>query len=358
MRLWSLVGLFALVAGAAVGIGCQDYSLQGPGDWQPADQPEQLGETYLEDEFIQRTAEASDILFVVDNSCSMYEEQAALQANFWNFIQFFVNSGMDYHIGITVLDDYAGQPPIGQLYGSTRYIDNTTPDPVGAFTGNMTMGDDGMGQCEVGLDASMKALTEPLLSGYNTGFYREEAFLLLVIVSDEPDTGVVDPMNCPGFIPLEEYIPWLTTLKGAQGLDRIHFAVIGGDLPDGCTGSWGDADPALGYADVVEALAPDHSTFFSICEQDWSPVMTDLGLEAVGLLTTFHLTQVPVPGTLEVTLDPDGAGPIDESLLDEDPSYQTPGAYVYDAVGNAIVFSPETAPPEGAVLRANFEPQI
>jgi len=344
-----------LVIGAVVllGIGCQDYNMMGPGEWSPADQPEQLGETYLEDVFIQRTAEVSDILFVVDNSCSMQEEQQALMTNFWNFIQFFVDSGMDYHIGITVLDDHFSQPPIGQLLGATRFIDSETVDPVGAFTANMNMvGDDGYGACEVGLEASYRALTPPLVDGYNAGFYREEALLSIVIVSDEVDGSV---NGCPA-ISYMEYIPWLTALKGAHSLDLIHFAAIVGDQPNGCDSSWGVADPGRGYYEVYTALGDEHATYFSICNQDWSEVMTKLGLEAAGLRTDFHLSLVPVEGTLQVFLDPDGVGgPEAEFEIFEDASYSSQYSFVYDRVSNSLQFTIDTMPPESAKLRVIYQ---
>ena len=45
-----------------------------------------------------------DILWVIDNSCSMTEEQQALSQNFASFVQYFVGSGLDYHIGVVSTD--------------------------------------------------------------------------------------------------------------------------------------------------------------------------------------------------------------------------------------------------------------
>ena len=351
-RIASITVFVALAASVAINSGCQDYNMIGPGDWSPEDQPEQLGETHLEDVFIQRTAEASDILFVVDNSCSMQEEQQALMTNFWNFIQFFVDSGLDYHIGVTVLDDATGQPAIGQLFGTTRYIEPATPDPIGAFTANMTMGSDGFGQCEVGLEASYRALTPPLVDGYNAGFYRDDALLSIVVVSDEID-GSMGNCNAVSYM---EYIPWLTTLKGSHSIDMIHFAAIVGDHPNGCSSSWGEADPGRGYYEVYTALGDDHATFFSICNQDWGDVMTRLGLEAAGLRTSFHLSLVPVEGTLEVFLDVDGdEGPGEEIEIFEDADYLTDWAFVYNRTSNSLDFVFETMPPESAKLRVVYQ---
>ena len=335
---------------------CSDYDIMGPGDWKPADQPDQLGQSYSEDQFIQRTAERSDILFVVDNSCSMIEEQQALMTNFFEFAQFFVDSGLDYHIGVTVLDDANNQPAIGALFGGTRFIDNTTPDPVGAFTGNMTMGGDGSGMCEVGLEATFRALSPVSSGGYsdtvNVDFYREDALLSVIIVSDEPDASTT-PMFCSDYIGYGEFIPWFTTLKGSHSLDMIHFAAIVGDQPSGCTSNWGDATAGDGYTNVVSALGQDHATFFSICEHDWTEVMIRLGLEAAGLRTSFHLSQVPVEGTLEVFLDLLDDG--NEVQLAEDPTYSQQHSYVYNRISNSLDFSFDTMPPEAAILRVVYQ---
>ena len=305
----------------------------------------------MEDDFTQ-TGDPADVLFVVDNSCSMLEEQQALMDNFASFFTYLQDNGIDYHIGITVLDDWQTQPPIGQLYGSTRYIEPTTPDPHGAFVANMTMGSDGMGACEVGLEASYRALTEPLLNGYNAGFYREEARLAIAVVSDEVD-GSTDGCQAIGHT---DYVSWLAALK-PDGLDRVLFAAIVGDQPSGCTSNWGDADPGDGYHEVAMAVGADHGEEHSICDHDWSSVMGRIGAWASAVQTVFELGAVPVEGTLVVTIDLDGAGPEAEFEAPLDPTYADDYAYAYDAADNAVVFHGTTAPPVGAVIRAVYEPE-
>ena len=333
-------------------LGCPGNLLVGDDDTAASDD-DTSGAPLGEDVFLQ-TAAPVDILFVVDNSASMAEEQNALMSNFWDFIQHLVDSGIDYHVGITVLDDYTGQPAIGELYGAYPYIDADEPDPVGAFTANMTMGDDGVGQCEVGLEASYRALSEPLAGEANAGFYRDEARLTLVIVSDEADGSTTG--QCPDALAWTEYVPWLTSLKGAQGMDRIHYAAIVGDVPAGCYSEWGTADPGHGYFEVYEALGDDRATFFSICEHDWSPVMDDLGQLSASIQIEFPLSQIPVPETLQVYLDPDGPdGPDEEVRIYEDPSYTQQWAFTWYEGTNTLVFLDTTRPPVGAQLRALYE---
>jgi len=313
---------------------------------------------WIEEEFYQRTSK-TDVLFVVDNSGSMEEEQNALIFNFWEFLQFLTDSQMDYHVGITVLDDYQGQPAIGQLYGPWRYIDSTNPDPVGAFADNMTVGSEGQGDCEVGLEAAHRAVTAPLVDEYNTGFYREEASLIVVVVSDEGD-GSYDDSECDDadeYIGTQEFIAWLTTFKEGYGSQRrFHFSAIVGEN-DGCASSWGEAEAGDGYLDVVDALGSD-ATFHSICEQDWSAVMTELGRRAAGYRTVFSLSSYADASTLEVHLDPDGPGGSQVAIqIYEDPTFERQYSYEWVVPLNALRFSDETVPPHGSSLMVRYLPK-
>ncbi len=352
-RRWVLA--FGLQASIVLALGCDGPKVMDVGDDDTvAGDDDTVDHGLREDEFEQRVAAATDVLFVVDNSCSMEEEQNALQSNFYNFIQFFYGSGLDYHIGITVLDDWQGQPPLGQLFGNTPYIDTTTPDPIDTFTANMTMGAAGMGACEVGLEASYRAITEPLVSGYNSGFYREDALLNVVIVSDEVDGSVT---GCDA-ISWMDYVAWLTGLK-LLGADGIYFAAIAGDMPSGCSSNWGDADPGRGYYEVYDALGPDHATFYSICEQDWSDVMVELGVRAAGLQLQFLLSEPAIPETVRVFIDPDGdEGAEVEFEIFEDHTFTGEYSFRFDRDENTLVFVPATVPPPHAILRVTYQIEI
>jgi len=303
-----------------------------------------------EDVFSQEV-QPTDVLFVVDNSCSMQEEQEALVGHFEGFLQHVLDAGIDFHIGLTVLDDWQVQPPIGELFGSTTYIDPGTPDPMSAFSANMTMGADGMGACEVGLEAIRRAVTPPLVDGPNVDFYREEARLLAVVISDEVDGSIY---GCEA-IGYPEFIPWFTDFK-SDGIESVFFAAIVGNHPDGCTSDWGAADAGRGYHEVVEALGVDHAFEQSICQQDWSLVMDQVGAWAAAVPTSFQLSEVPLEGTLQAFLDPDDvAGPDPEVEIFEDPTYQGDHAFVFDADLNSLEFRSDTAPPGGARLRVTYE---
>ena len=57
-----------------------------------------------EDVFQQQRINTVDVLLVVDNSCSMIEEQGKLSTNFPNFIQYFEDAEVDWHIGVVTTD--------------------------------------------------------------------------------------------------------------------------------------------------------------------------------------------------------------------------------------------------------------
>jgi hypothetical protein len=153
-----------------------------------------------------------DLLFVIDNSNSMDEEQTALNANFDRFIDVLDNlqGGLpDLHIAV-VTSDMGGCTGIpsgdGLLHvavdsqlGGDRYISDVA-DLTGARITNFpqgtttltdefrklaTVGTSGCGY-EQHLASMARAFTNPA----NTGFLRDTAHLAVVILADEDDCSV------------------------------------------------------------------------------------------------------------------------------------------------------------------------
>ena len=68
------------------------------------------------DVFQQARRNTVDVLLVVDDSCSMAEEQQKLSNNFDAFIAAFAGVDVDWQIGVTTTDTYYVENP-GQLIG-------------------------------------------------------------------------------------------------------------------------------------------------------------------------------------------------------------------------------------------------
>ncbi len=165
-----------------------------------------------------------DLLFVVDNSGSMKEEQGGLTANFPKFIQVLdqVQGGRpDLHLGVISTNVGAGnnniqgcaapgddghllQGPPGTtcagINAGAKFISdiaNTDGSRSTNYSGTLdtvfscmaTLGTTGCG-LEAPLESMRRAL-EPS-NAFNTGFIRQNAFLGIVIISDEDDCSMRD----------------------------------------------------------------------------------------------------------------------------------------------------------------------
>jgi len=332
-------------------VACSENTLRVIYEEAPlVEQPDALGPTIWVDEFQQRTVDASDILFVIDDSCSMVDEQEELAANFDAFIQNFEGTDLDFHIGVTKGDLEPGEANdwgiLETLPDGSRWIDADTADPIAAFNGLANVGADGSGECEMGLQGSFSALQYQNNPGRpNEGFYREDALLTLVVVSDEIDHGADEtsiPLfpSCDGIQP-DEYIPWwLNSLKGAGNLDKLIWTGIVGDRPGGCAVGDNSADEGQGYWEVIDAVG---GHFLSVCSNDWSEFLTQLGFEAAGLKTSFQLRRIPLESTIVVEIDDDVIAP--ETI------------WTYDRIRNAIEFGIDDVPEELSILRVTYQLQ-
>jgi hypothetical protein len=162
-----------------------------------------------------------DILFVIDNSGSMAEEQASLAANFGRFINVLENieGGLpNVHLGIVSTDTGAGpfnisgcsgngdngtlqsaprgacDPPSGAFIqdlddGSGGRVKNYTGALTDTFTCIARLGIDGCG-FEQPLESARRALNGS--NPANQGFLRPDAFLAIIFITDEDDCSTSD----------------------------------------------------------------------------------------------------------------------------------------------------------------------
>jgi hypothetical protein len=95
MRKLAFISVFVL------GFGCSEYSYTSK---------------IQKDVFQQVRRNTVDILLVIDDSCSMLEEQEKLSTNFEYFISAFAGVDVDWQIGVTTTDTYYVDQP-GKLLG-------------------------------------------------------------------------------------------------------------------------------------------------------------------------------------------------------------------------------------------------
>lgn len=235
------------------------------------------------DTFSQASVGKIDVLWVVDNSGSMVQEQENLGRNFERFLSYLIRAKVDYHIGITTTDV---EKEAGKLVGSPSFITPETPDPVGAFARNVKVGVTGSGR-EAGLDAARRTLQlRP------EGFLRDDAHLFLIFVSDEDDNSVP---GTPKF-----FFRFFDSLKGKGYESMISAGAIIGDVPGGCINAvTGQARAGTRYKEVVEMVG---GRVGSICDDQFDVTLRQMGIDAVGLKRKFQLTRLPDFSTLELTV--------------------------------------------------------
>ncbi|MSQ02652.1 MAG: VWA domain-containing protein [Myxococcales bacterium] len=309
--------------------GCQEYNLQGPETVVTSYNPPDLEVSRREDRVTQVTVPAVDVLFVVDNSGSMIEEQDNLRQNFEGFMSYFTDSGLDYHVGV-VSTDMDDRQQSGKLQDDDerngRYIDNTYSgaDAVASFRQRAALGTNGSSD-ERGKDAAYTALTTEV-DNTNAGFYREDAVLSIVVISDEVDYSRK--------ISTLEFISWMNSLKPED--DQAWFSSIVGPAPRGCSSGAGNAEQGVGYLEVTDGVG---GISYSICQSDYSSVLEELGMQAAGLKREFFLSEAPVPDTIAVSVNTEG----DREKFADD-------AWTYSDTRNSITFSSYVPEPLAVVL--------
>ncbi len=263
-----------------------------------------------------------DILFVIDDSGSMSEEQGNLGQNFPEFVNvldnYMAGAGiLDYLLGVTTTGrdvDYEielplpipGLPPIElsergdngalrQDCGMTdRWIDRDDGDVAGTFSCVANVGTSGPA-LEMPLLATQMALGARMDDGTNAGFLRDDSLLAIVILTDEDDCSRADNdfiissdacgTNNPDYMPTSDTINFLDNLTGARG--RWATAVIAG--PSSCESSFGTANRAANLQQFV-ADTGENAVFSSICSGD---LTTALG-EAVATFDAACRTLDPI----------------------------------------------------------------
>jgi hypothetical protein len=255
-----------------------------------------------------------DILFVVDNSFSMQEEQVNLANNFPEFArvldEYRVETGepLDYRVGVTTTarDIFTRQlgiispvpadsPPDNGVFrrarGMTRsWIETADTDRRTLLQSVADVGIDGSG-IEMPLDAARLALSTQLASGGpNAGFIREDALLAVVFLTDEEDCsrndgrtrqsyiqvglGDVETVVCGTLDAPSVFVDFFDQVKGDR--KRWATAVIAGDGKGSrsCNSEFGDAVDAARLKQFV-AETGENAIFRSICDGDLAPALKD-----------------------------------------------------------------------------------
>ena len=305
------------------------------------------------DEFVQTSGHSVDVLFVIDNSASMGEEQENLANHFADFIidaQQFQN---DYQIGV-ITTDIEDSSNAGLLQGNPRIM--TRSDEVAShFANAVTLGTSGSGT-EKGLAAAQTALSDPLISdtglscsidldcvtpytcvegfcgGANRGFLRDEATLELVFVSDEDDFSVAN---------LNFYVDFFQNIKGLNKKTLFHaHAIVGADGGNAntCSGPGGEASAGHRYVEIANRT---EGSIQSVCSSDFSNALQEIGEIAFSPPNQFFISRPAERTSIRVSVN--------------GTSRNT--GWSYDDASNHIEFEESQIPQQDESIRVEYNAQ-
>ena len=245
-------------------VGCSDYQV--------------VKQTFTESFRQTDRKEGIDILWVVDDSATMYEEHELLIDSAESFIGFVANTNVDYRLGV-VSTDY--EEDAGRLQGEV--LTPETPGMLDAFIKQIESERAGS-RDERGFDAAILG-ADPAA---NPDFARARADLELVIFSDEDDHSQVDATT------------FVDTLKSYRQNAQVKVHAVVGDPPAGCVSALAAADVGTRYLQVQAATEGRRE---SICTMDYGSMLARVALDVIGLQTSFVLQKVPEVPTIELLVD-------------------------------------------------------
>jgi hypothetical protein len=266
------------------------------------------GTATVEDVYEQPDVPAADILFVVDDSSSMEDEQAALALYGSRLVSTLEESTTRWQIAVITTSSPSLRGPV---------ITPDTGNVVAEFETQITPGVNGA-HAEKGIEMAYDALHWQAAPG--TTFFRDGARLVLIFISDEEEQSeIVDPWDAAAY---------LQTIKDPRLVLAHSITALAGD---GCTvESYGTR-----YAELTSLVG---GLRMSICS-DWSSIVDDLADSAVVQLDRFQLSRTPHADSIEVRVDGHPAT-----------------GWVYDEPTNEVVFETAAAVPEaGAEVSITYQ---
>ncbi len=272
-----------------------------------------------------------DILWVVDNSGSMGDEQGDLAKNFETFINKFSNQNQnaDFKMGIITTDDSSNR--LGSAFDSTHLQSDRTSF-IDTFKTKIKVGISGSGY-ECGLGMSLKFLKE------DESWVRNNAYFLVVYVSDENDRSHL-PSNS-SFCSKNE----VSEEEGKSNqVANAYFQAIGALKPSMLFKAFSIVDTSnsnrlwLGQRYIKLAELSGGSSY-SI-GSDFSTIFQNFGQKVAEMSSLFQLKYPAKASAIEVY--------VDGSLASQSEWRYLPGK-------NAISFEKNYTPQAGSQIKVVYE---
>jgi hypothetical protein len=256
-----------------------------------------------------------DFIWIVDNSDSMGDEQAAVAAAGDAMGALLANTTLDWRVGVANADAAFD----GLLYGGF------TSDIAQFKADILAQGTSGSPQ-ERSLQMGVNAIDHSLPCEANTKWkLRCGATRIVIILSDEDDETIEDQSGGDNY-PGDPNPIWVDNYARAyRDREVVLFAIVGGNPR--CPTAY---NASKGINAVVNAVGG--GSVGSICDADQTANVENIIRAASGVSSTYLLSQPPISSTIKVA-----AVPAPAQAPREVPRSRTNG-FDYDGVTNAILF--------------------
>lgn len=322
-----------------------------------------------------------DILWVIDNSGSMATSQQNLVQNFDSFISNFVTKSYDFRMGVTTTDSFIARPEYSYIYNDSwnsyyqrnRYyfgldqdlkamlrsgvpgktesgfkiITNSTPDIIGSFKINAVQGIEGYGD-----ERALQSLRTTLESAHNADFRRPDAFLAIIIVSDEEDfshdgTSLIENRNYAGLHTPQSYVDFLDAYTGTSGAQRQYSVSTISINDQACLDSLNiDSNVRKIGTRIGQVAQLTGGTIGNLCG-DFANELKLIQDKILNSVTQFYLKREPIPETIRVIVNNQLVPRADQNGGE---------GWTYKADSMSIVFSEQFMPPQNAEISVSFDP--
>lgn len=278
----------------------------------------------------------TDVVLVVDNSCSMSSAQMALGSNANAFLAYAFGAGVDFHLAVTTTDMTA-MGARGAFVGPapTRVLKSTTPNLLSEFNARVNVGINGSAS-ELMFAPAAASVTAPLVTTTNAGFLRGDANLSVLALTDAAEQSGLT---------VDQWAEQLLAVKGWRQRNRFSYSIIGPTQPTAPAGCFYDglgSDPR--HRDMIARTGGVSTEICSLPNtMVWRPEAQRVGQAVFGGRATWFLTGVPSPATATGL-----AVSIGGVLV---PELGVAGRnWSYDATRNAVVFEPGSLPAPGQTV--------
>lgn len=285
-----------------------------------------------------------DILWVIDTSSSMDKHQDLMAAQMSAFVSGLNNTKLNYHMAVTTMDMGSAQGAKGKFIaasGTPLILTNQTPNITNILAERVRAGAAGS-SVERGLEAMKASISSPLASssGYNSGFLRGKALLVVIFLSNEDDQSSGSA---------NDYATWLDSVRpplevsGERSWLTHFMGVTSGDAT--CkTSQWDQA----GYSEVgtkyVSLAEESGGAVEPICDADFRRALTNVKARILEVMTEYKLDRIPNLATLTIYVN----GAVVPQNADN--------GWTYYADSNSVRFHGTAVPQPDSTIRIDYDP--